>query len=62
MYREPWEKYRIEPSSHNNNTAASSSGRCCCGRYITLGEEYGGIRSSGYVCPECLHRKYIERD
>jgi len=39
-----------------NNKMPSSSQRCYCGKYITLGEENGGLNKVGYTCPNCTHR------
>ena len=44
-------------SKHNNNLMPSASRRCKCGRYITIGEEKGGIGVFGYECPDCFHHR-----
>ena len=47
-------------SKHNNSLNSSMSARCKCGRYITIGEEYGGIGwVFGYTCPTCLHHEHV---
>lgn len=45
-------------SKHNNSLSPSMSAKCYCGRYITIGEEKGGVKTFGYVCPDCFRRQY----
>jgi hypothetical protein len=45
-------------SKHNNNTSPSLAARCRCGRCITIGEEYGGVNTVGYECPNCFRRRH----
>lgn len=42
----------------NNNSNPNSKAKCKCGRYMTLGEESGGVNPIGYECPDCKHRKF----
>ena len=43
---------------HNNNLNPCLDARCHCGRYITLGEVHGGVRTIGYRCPTCQHNEF----
>ena len=47
-------------SKHNNNLRSCSAARCRCGRYMSLGELQGGVRTTGYECPNCFHRRYAK--